>query len=88
MVTDMTAKLAERQGKAAYDKRQEAMELAWRKWRNEIIEAMAARVKAIGASHDDELELLVMEIDHTNVVRHALHCELGIDPDADEAEGE
>jgi hypothetical protein len=81
---DITKRLADRQGKAAYNKRLDAMEVAWRKWRNEVIEAMAARVKAAGTAHDEELELLVMEMDHVAMVRHALRCELGIDPDMDQ----
>ena len=83
-MTDFTAKLAVRQGKAEYDKRQEAMDAAWRHWRNAVIEAMAARVKAVGSKHDEELELLLMEMEHVAIVRHALQCELGIDPDHDD----
>jgi hypothetical protein len=80
-ITDLTAKLAERRGKAEYDKRQDAMKAAWRHWRNLVIEAMAARVKAAPDKDDEELELLIMELRHTELVAHALQSELGIDAD-------
>ena len=80
-VTHMGKRLSERRGKADYDARQDAMMIAWRKWRNEVVEAMAARARAAGTTHDDEFELLSMELDHVNIVRHALRCELGIDPE-------
>lgn len=77
----MDAPMVNRRGKVEYDRRQEAMEKAWMRWRAEVIEAAAARVKEIGnESRDDELELLLMELDHVAMVRHALSCELGIDP--------
>ena len=80
-VADIDGKITERRSITDYEKRQDAMEIAWRRWRNSVIEAMAARVKAVGDKHDEELELLIMELQHTNLVRRALRSELGIDAD-------
>jgi hypothetical protein len=54
--------LNERRGKADYVKRIEAMDTAWRQWRNAVIDAAAARVKAVGIEHDDELDLLAARL--------------------------
>jgi hypothetical protein len=83
-VADFEVKHAERAGKAAYDKRLEAMEIAWREWRNSVVEAMAARLRVAKTKHDDELELLVLELEHIKIVRNAMRWELGCDPDEDD----
>lgn len=78
---NMDKRIADRRGKVEYDKRLEAMDNARRTWRNEVIQAMAARVAMAGIKPDEELELLALEFEHVAMVRSTLTWELGIDPD-------